>query len=286
MTTRFDLTGTVALVSGAASGLGRASALALAEHGADVMLADLNTEGVRKTADDITALGRRAVPVTCNVSDPDAIRDLFARLDREFGRIDFLGNIAGEGFLAKPEEITVEQMQQVFQNLVFGRFCMCQEAGKRMLAAGGGSILNIGSLASTTALGRGHIAYSMAMGAVVQMTRELSTEWAGRGVRVNAILPAQVVNPNLEKRMAADPAIQQKWLSGIPAGRLGQPADIQGLVVLLASDASSWITGALIPMWSRRPCRRCCRRGVPDRCHPTSRRRPRAPGCRVAAPRP
>ena len=86
------------------------------------------------------------------------------------------------------------------------------------------------------------------MGAVVQMTRELSTEWAGRGVRVNAILPAQVVNPNLEQRMAADPAVKEKWLSGIPAGRLGQPADIQGLVVLLASEASSWITGALIPM--------------------------------------
>ena len=203
---------------------------------------------MQKTADDIKGIGRRAVPVVCNVSESSAIRDLFARLDREFGRIDFLGNIAGEGFLAKPEEIAMEQVQRVFQNLVFGRFCMCQEAGRRMLAVGRGSILNIGSLASMTALGRGHIAYSMAMGAVVQMTRELSTEWAGRGVRVNAILPAQVVNPNLEKRMVADPMIQQKWLSGIPSGRLGQPDDIQGLVVLLASDASSWITGTLIPM--------------------------------------
>ena len=245
---RFDLTGRVALISGAASGLGRASALALAEHGADVMLADLNAEGLQKTAADIAALGRRAVPVICDVSDPLKIRELFAQLDRDFGRIDFLGNIAGEGLLGKPEEMTVETVQRVFQNLVFGRFCMCQEAGKRMLVAGRGSILNIGSLASTSALGRGHIAYSMAMGAVVQMTRELSTEWAGRGVRVNAILPAQVVNPSLEKRMAADPAMQAKWLGGIPAGRLGQPADIQGLVVLLASDASSWITGALIPM--------------------------------------
>jgi NAD(P)-dependent dehydrogenase (short-subunit alcohol dehydrogenase family) len=245
---RFDLTGRVALVSGAASGLGRASAIALAEHGADLLLADLNTEGLQKTVADIAALGRRAVPATCNVSDPTTIRDLFAQLDREFGRIDFLGNIAGEGLLAKPEEIAMEQVQTVFQNLVFGRFCMCQEAGKRMLAAGRGSILNIGSLASMTALGRGHIAYSMAMGAVVQMTRELSTEWAGRGVRVNAILPAQVVNPSLEQRMAADPAMKDKWLSGIPRGRLGEPTDIQGLVVLLASDASSWITGALIPM--------------------------------------
>ena len=246
--TRFELTGRVALISGAASGLGRASALALAEHGADLVLADIDAIGMQKTADDIKVMGRRAVPVVCNVSEPGAIRDLFARLDREFGRIDFLGNIAGEGYLAKPEEITLEQVQRVFQNLVFGRFCMCQEAGRRMLAVGRGSILNIGSLASMTALGRGHIAYSMAMGAVVQMTRELSTEWAGRGVRVNAILPAQVVNPNLEKRMVADPTIQQKWLSGIPCGRLGQPDDIQGLVVLLASDASSWITGTLIPM--------------------------------------
>jgi NAD(P)-dependent dehydrogenase (short-subunit alcohol dehydrogenase family) len=108
--------------------------------------------------------------------------------------------------------------------------------------------VNTGSLASLTALGRGHIAYSMAMGAVAQMTRELSTEWAGGGVRVNAILPAQVRNPALEARIAADPAIERKWLSGIPRGRLGRPEDVQGLIVLLASDASAWITGALIPM--------------------------------------
>lgn len=244
----FDLSNRVALISGAASGLGRASAIALAGYGADLMLADLNTEGLHNTAKEVEALGRRAIPVNCNVSDPEAIRAMFARLDSEFGRIDFLGNIAGEGVLAKPEEITPDQVQQVFQNLVFGRFSMCQEAGRRMLRSGKGSILNIGSLASTTALGRGHIAYSMAMGAVVQMTRELSTEWSGLGVRVNAILPAQVINPSLERRIAADPAIKDQWLSGIPAGRLGVPTDIQGLVVLLASDASSWITGTTIPM--------------------------------------
>lgn len=117
-----------------------------------------------------------------------------------------------------------------------------------MIAQGHGSIVNIGSLASITALGRGHIAYSMAMGAVAQMTRELSVEWASSGVRVNAILPAQVVNPGLERRMAADPGLRDVFLRGIPAGRLGRPDDIGGLAVLLASDASSWITGALIPM--------------------------------------
>jgi NAD(P)-dependent dehydrogenase (short-subunit alcohol dehydrogenase family) len=245
---RFDLTARVALVSGAASGLGRAAAIALAEHGADVMLADINEVALRDTAIRIEALGRRAAPVVCNVSVPAEIRAMFAQLDQQFGRIDFLGNVAGEGLLGKPEEISPADVETTWRNLVLGRFAMCQEAGRRMIARGRGSILNIGSLASITALGRGHVAYSMAMGAVVQMTRELSTEWAAHGVRVNAILPAQVVNPSLEKRMSADPTLEDQWLRGIPRGRLGRPEDIQGLVVLLASDASSWITGALIPM--------------------------------------
>lgn len=244
----FDLTGRFAVVSGAAQGMGRAMATALAEAGANLMLLDVNTAGVKKTSDEIAALGRRAIPVTCDVSDVSQIRAMFAQLDRDFGRIDFLGNVAGEAVRARPEEIALEDVQKTWRNLVYGRFCCCQEAGRRMLRAGRGSIVNIGSLASVTAMGRGHIAYSMAMGAVAQMTRELSTEWSGRGVRVNAILPAQVINPGLEERMAADPNLRAKFLSGIPRGRLGHPDDIKGLAVFLASDASSWITGALIPM--------------------------------------
>src|SRR4029077_2430141 len=130
---------------------------------------------------------------------------------------------------------SLDEVERTWRNLVYGRFCCCQEAGRRMLKAGRGSIVNIGSLASITALGRAHIAYSMAMGAVAQMTRELSTEWAGRGVRVNAVLPAQVVNPSLQKRLAADPSLEGQWLRGIPRGRLGQPDDVKGLAVFLAS---------------------------------------------------
>ena len=248
MTALFDLSGRVALVSGAASGMGRAMSLALAEHGADLMLADLNEAGLNEVATTIRALGRRAEPVSCDIAQPEAIRAMFAKLDHDFGRIDFLGNVAGEGILGRPEDIPLEDVEKTWRNLVFGRFCMCQEAGRRMIKAGYGSIVNIGSLASITALGRNHIAYSMAMGAVAQMTRELSTEWAAHGIRVNAILPAQVLNPSLEKRIAADPALKDQFLKGIPAGRMGRPNDIQGLAVLLASEASSWITGALIPM--------------------------------------
>lgn len=244
----FDLADRVAVVSGAAQGLGRATALAVAEAGANVVLIDRNREGAESTAQLIHALGRKTLVSACDVSCPLQIASLFQEIDTAFSRVDFLGNIAGDGCLAKPEELAITDLQKVLQNLVIGRFAMCQEAGRRMLQQGRGSIMNIGSLASTTALGRGHAAYSMAMGAVVQMTRELSTEWAHRGVRVNCVAPAQVVNPSLQLRMEDDPGLEARFLRGIPAGRLGQPDDIRGLAVLLASDASSWITGAIIPL--------------------------------------
>jgi NAD(P)-dependent dehydrogenase (short-subunit alcohol dehydrogenase family) len=244
----FQLEGRVSVVSGAAQGLGQATALALAQAGSHLVLVDRNLDGAQQTAAQADEYGVRTACRHTDVSNPAAIRELFEVVDREFGRVDFLGNIAGDGVLAQPEALTIEQLQQVLNNLVIGRFCMCQEAGRRMLAQGRGSIMNIGSLASSTALGRGHIAYSMAMGAVIQMTRELSTEWSCRGVRVNCVTPAQVVNPGLTARMQADPTLEGRFLHGIPAGRLGVPQDIMGLAVLLASDASAWITGAIIPM--------------------------------------
>src|SRR5688500_6674506 len=112
----FDLTNRVALVSGAASGLGRASSLALAEHGADLLLVDLNTEGCERTAQEVRQLGRRAIVATRDVSRPELIRQLFSQLDDEFGRVDFLANIAGEAVLGKPEEISLEAVEQVWRN--------------------------------------------------------------------------------------------------------------------------------------------------------------------------
>lgn len=243
----FDLTGRVAMVSGAASGMGKAMATAVAEAGADVLLVDLNKDGVEQTAQELSYLGRKIVTAVCDVSDLPSIDKLWETLDKEFGRIDFLGNVAGTGTSGKPEEVDIETVKLALQHLVIGRFYMCQNAGKRMLKQGKGSIVNIGSLASMNALGRSHIPYSMAMGAVIQMTRELSTEWASRGVRVNAILPGQITNPGMEKRMENEPEIRDIWLRGLPIGRLGRPEEIKGLAVLLASDASSFITGALIP---------------------------------------
>ena len=244
----FDLEGKIAAISGGAQGLGRSMALGLASAGADIVLADINPEAAAKTAREIEELGRRAIPVECDVSKPEQIDVWFKQIDENFGRIDFLGNVAGAGILKAPEDLTLEEVDYVLNQLVTCRFYCCQQAGRRMLAAGKGSIVNIGSLASITALGRGHISYSMGMGAVVQMTRELSTEWSNRGVRVNAILPAQVLNPGLQERIDKVPDLAETYLGGIPTGRFGHPDDIRGLAVFLASDSASWITGALIPM--------------------------------------
>jgi len=244
----FDLSGRVALVTGAARGMGRAAATALAEAGADVLITDINDEGLQATASTITGLGRRAIPMAGDVTQIDFVRALYARVDAEFGRLDLAANIFGPGQLAKPETVSMDDMARIVFGLVVARFCSFQEAGRRMLAAGKGSIINVCSIGGVTALGRGNFPYSVGMGGVAQMTRELSTEWSGRGVRVNAILPAQVMNPGLEERIQADPNLAGNFLRGIPIGRFGQPDDIKGLAIFLASDASGWITGALIPM--------------------------------------
>jgi NAD(P)-dependent dehydrogenase (short-subunit alcohol dehydrogenase family) len=163
--------------------------------------------------------------------------------------VDILGNVAGEAKMGAAEDMTLADIRTTFHNLVISRYYTCQLAGRRMLARGKGSIISIGSIAGVSSLGRAQSVYGMAMAAVIHMTRELSTEWAGRGVRVNCILPAQVLGANgLGPRMEADPWLCDTFLRGIPAGRFGQPEDIKGLSVLLASDAADWITGAAIPM--------------------------------------
>ena len=196
---------------------------------------------------------RRMPPdITCTPSrltrgDEHSVLALRDNVLSKFGRIDGLVNNAVARPMKTPDA-PLSDWEESMKTNATGLFAITRAVGDVMAARGAGSIVNIGSIASMTAMGRGHIAYVMAMGAVVQMTRELSTEWSGRGVRVNAILPAQVINESISKRIADDPKLGERFLSGIPRGRLGEPDDIKGLAVLLASDASSWITGALIPM--------------------------------------
>jgi NAD(P)-dependent dehydrogenase (short-subunit alcohol dehydrogenase family) len=248
----FDLTGRVALITGAGGGFGGAVSDGFAQSGADLLVTDINPVTLQRTVDRVNAmgLGRRVVSIVGDCTVPEDIRAIYAKLDQEFGRIDVLVTCAGPAWSTKPEDLTLEDLERTLNSLGVGKFYFCQEAGKRMLAQGKGSIINIASIAGVTALGRGHVAYGMGMAAIVQMTRDLSTEWSARGVRVNAILPAQVPNENngLEARMRADPKLRDTFLRGIPMGRFGKSEEIAGPAIFLASDAASWITGVILPM--------------------------------------
>ncbi|MBM4089826.1 MAG: SDR family oxidoreductase [Planctomycetes bacterium] len=244
----FDLSARVALITGAAGSLGGAIATVYADAGADLLLVDIDGDGLHSRARELERSGQRVCCFVGSVGNIREITELFEFLDREFGRIDILVNVAGPAKVGKPEEVDLADVEYTIHNLVTARFFCCQQAGRRMLAAGKGSIISICSITGVTANGRSHMAYSMAMAAVGQMTRELSTEWSGRGVRVNAIVCGQIINQSLEQRMEEDPRLRKNFLRGIPMGRLGVNEDIQGIALLLASDASAFITGALIPL--------------------------------------
>lgn len=246
--TMFDLSGRVALVTGAAGSLGGAIATVYADAGADLLLVDLDGDGLHRKAKELERSGQRVRTVVASVGDIQQITEVFELLDCEFGKIDILVNVAGPAKLGKPEEVDLADVEYTIHHIATARFFCCQQAGRRMLAAGKGSIISICSVTGITANGRNHMPYTMAMAAVGQMTRELSTEWSGRGVRVNAIVCGQISNKSLEQRMEDDPRLRKNFLRGIPMGRLGVSEDIKGIALLLASDASSFMTGALIPL--------------------------------------
>ena len=244
----FDLTGKVAMVTGAAGNMGGEIATVFADAGADLLLIDIDGDGLSKKAEELKRFGRRVITRAVDITDIGQIKEVFELLDNEYGNIDILANVAGPAKIGSPEDIEIDSVQFTIHSIAVSRFFCCQQAGKRMLKAGKGSIISICSVAGIGANGRGHMPYSMAMAAVGQMTRELATEWSSRGVRVNAIVCGQIRNKSLEKRIEADPRLGKNFLRGLPIGRLGEKEDIRGLALLLGSDASSFITGALIPM--------------------------------------
>jgi NAD(P)-dependent dehydrogenase (short-subunit alcohol dehydrogenase family) len=246
----FDLTGRVAVVTGAGAGIGRAIALGLAQHGADVAACDVDAAGLAATIAAVEATGRRGLGVPCDVGEPAAIDRLFAEVDRVFGRVDVLINNVGHVVRAKPEELALADLEYVLRTGLKASFLCAQAAFRRMVAGGrGGSIVNISSIAGATALGRGNVSHSINKGAVHQMTREMAVEWAKHGIRVNAILPCQVLTEGFQKWLDSptfDPALMDRFLEGIPMNRLATPEDIAGPAVFLASDAAAMVTGTLL----------------------------------------
>jgi NAD(P)-dependent dehydrogenase (short-subunit alcohol dehydrogenase family) len=248
----FDLSGRVALITGAGVGFGEAISLGFAQFGCDIAACDLSIENPLRTAEQVRKMGRRAIALKANVAIPDDITAMVEATVSEFGGIDILVNCAGIPQHDPAELTPLETWDRVLDINLRGTFLCCQAAARVMLKKGSGVIINFSSIAGVVGVGRGSNAYCASKGGVNSLTKQLALEWADRGIRVNAIAPCQFMTPGL-KEVMADPQfnpekLMQTWISGIPLGRVGEPEEIVGPALFLASNASSMVTGVILPV--------------------------------------
>jgi NAD(P)-dependent dehydrogenase (short-subunit alcohol dehydrogenase family) len=238
----FSLNGDVALVTGAASGIGRAIAQAIAASGAAVGLVDLTEQTSEETANEISGSGGRAVSIAADVTDLAQLRAAVERTEAAFGPLTLAVNSAGIANAAPAETMSLEQWQRVYDVDVTGVFLSCQAEGEAMLRNGRGSIVNISSMSGTIAnRGLQQVHYNSAKAAVSHLTRSLAVEWVDRGVRVNSVSPGYTATPMNTRPEMVDLVAQ--FSKEIPMGRYAEPEEIAGPVVFLLSPAASYCTG-------------------------------------------
>jgi 2-dehydro-3-deoxy-D-gluconate 5-dehydrogenase len=242
MTNPFDLAGRAAIVTGANTGIGQAIAVALAEAGADVALAGRSRAD--ETAARVEALGSRALPIEADLATIGPVQRVVDEALAAFGRLDILVNNAGIIRRADAVDFSEADWDAVIDTNLKSLFFLCQAAGRHMLGQGGGKIVNIASLLSF----QGGIrvpSYAAAKSGVAGVTRALANEWAGRGVNVNAIAPGYIATNNTAA-LQADEARNRQILERIPAGRWGDPKDVAGAAVFLASPAADYVNGHVL----------------------------------------
>jgi NAD(P)-dependent dehydrogenase (short-subunit alcohol dehydrogenase family) len=244
----FDLNNKVAIVTGGGRGIGLKMAEGLAEVGANIVLCSRKVENCRKAAQDLAKLGVKTLAMACDVKSPSGIQSVVDKALEEFGRLDILVNNSGVTWGGPTEDYSLEGWEKVMDTNMTGAFLFSQIVGRAMIRQKSGSIINIASVMGvigTESDAADAIAYSASKGALITFTKDLAAKWAKYNIRVNAIAPGWF--PTDMTKWALDHN-SKKILSHVPMGRFGETEELKGAVVYLASEASRYVTGIVLPV--------------------------------------
>lgn len=242
----FDLTGKVAVVTGGSGGAGKAISIGLALYGADIVCTSRKLSTLEETAAEVRKLGRKALPVSCDVTDPASVQEMMQQTIDTFGRVDILVTAAGIARRTEAENMSLEDFTAVMTANVNGTLLCCQSAAKQMIQQKqGGAIITVGSIRGLHGHPAGYVAYATSKGAVHTMTKQMAIEWAKHQIRVNCIAPCIFWTP-LTEPILKDEAMYKIFMQRIPIGRPAEPEDLVGSVLYLSTPASAMVTGQVL----------------------------------------
>lgn len=245
MSNPMDLSGKIALVTGAGQGIGLAIARTLAEAGADIVVAELNPTTGQEAVREIETIGSKAFFVEVNVANPDSVDAMASAAIEHFGQVDILVNNAGIVENTPAEDITNEDWTRIINVNVNGVFWCSRAIGRHMLERGSGVIVNIASMSGLVVnKPQPQSSYNVSKAAVIMMTKSLAAEWARRGIRVNSVSPGYIGTELVKDVLKQSDEWREIWHEMTPVGHIGEPLDVAHAVLFLASDASKFATGS------------------------------------------
>jgi 2-deoxy-D-gluconate 3-dehydrogenase len=244
----FDLTGRTAVITGGNGGIGLGIAQGLVECGANVVISGRDATKMASAVEQLNAIrSGSASAIACDVTSQEQVNALVSQTVNRLGGLNIMVNNAGIGIRKNPEEYTLEEYNQIMVTNMTSIFLCCQAAFAPMRDAGGGKIINIGSMASLMGHSYGSI-YAASKGAVVQFSRSLAVAWAGDNIQVNSILPGWIDTDMTQAARVYSSGLDERVTRRTPAGRWGKPYDLAGLACFLAAPASDYVTGTAIPV--------------------------------------